>query len=108
MRNSDQLTELVCDKEKLFLLSVDEIPELLGQLEAFKAMPWARLMCPNSARQVTDRQADRRLNVEEAAEKLGTSKDWLYRHPRAYPSLSGPGAASASARQESSAGYATE
>ena len=62
-------------------LPVEELPELIGQLEAAKATAWARLSWPPSG---THRH-DELLTVETAATRLGVSADYLYRHSKDYP-----------------------
>lgn len=59
----------------------EELPNLIGQLESVKAVAWARLTTPTPAAQ----EHDELLSVEVAAERLGVSKDYLYRHSREYP-----------------------
>jgi predicted DNA-binding transcriptional regulator AlpA len=63
-----------------------ELPQLIGELEAARAVAWARLTAP-----ATDKQSDvsgqevRNLDITEAATRLGISKDWLYRHASELP-----------------------
>ncbi len=59
----------------------EDLPGLIGQLEAAKATAWARLMAPAPAQ--TDH--DELLNVSEAARRLGVSEDYLYSHHKGYP-----------------------
>jgi len=63
-------------------LSTDELPQFLGELEEAKAWAWQRLTAapPNGAQ-----PHDEQLSVEVAAERLGVSKDYLYRHAQEYP-----------------------
>jgi excisionase family DNA binding protein len=81
-----KLSELQDHPERAFSLQREEIPGLLGELERLRATLWLRLMPGN---QEGHHQAavglDRLLNVEEAARKLGKSKDYLYRHSGKYP-----------------------
>jgi predicted DNA-binding transcriptional regulator AlpA len=60
---------------------VEELPRLLGQLREAEAAAMARLC---SARPVY-REPEQLLGVEEAAKRLGCSKDFLYRHWKQYP-----------------------
>lgn len=62
-------------------LPVEELPDFIGRLESIKATAWARLASPTSALQ----EHDELLSVEVAAERLGVSKDYLYRHHSQYP-----------------------
>ena len=59
----------------------EELPDLIGELEAIKATAWARLTAPALATQ----EHDELLDVETAAERLGVSRDYLYRHSQEYP-----------------------
>lgn len=64
----------------------DEIPGLLGDVERIRAMLWARLATPRNP-PATDgvSQADRLLDVNQAAEILNTTSRWLYRHANKLP-----------------------
>jgi hypothetical protein len=62
-------------------LPPDELPDLIGQLEAAKATAWARLSAPAASSQPHDEL----LSIEVAAERLGVSRDYLYRHHSQYP-----------------------
>src|SRR6266852_9146742 len=61
-------------------LPAEDLPDLIGQLEAAKATAWARLTAPTSA----PLEHDELLDVEAAAERLGVSRDYLYRHSQEY------------------------
>lgn len=61
-------------------LSVDDLPTLIGQLEAAKATAWARLTAPTPAKS----DHDELLDVTEAARRLGVSIDYLYDHHQDY------------------------
>jgi len=61
-------------------LPAEELPGLIGRLEAAKATAWARLTVPASKAE----QHDELLNVTEAARRLGIGKDYLYRHASDY------------------------
>ena len=60
-------------------LPVEELPDFLGKLETLKAIAWARLTAPTPTQ-----EHDELLSVEVAAERLGVSKDYLYRHHSQY------------------------
>ncbi|SRR6266481_3008720 len=62
-------------------LPASELPSFIGELESVKATAWARLVVPASAPQ----EHDELLDVATAAERLGVSRDFLYRHSREYP-----------------------
>jgi len=61
-------------------LPEEELPGLIGELEAVKATAWARLTGPPPPN-----QHDELLDVSEAARRLGVSTDYLYRHHKQYP-----------------------
>ena len=61
---------------------IEGLPELIAQVEALKARLYARL---TSASPASAAIRDRLLNVKEAAQKLGRSPDWLYRHGSELP-----------------------
>jgi hypothetical protein len=58
-----------------------ELPDLIGELEAVKATALARLISLAASSQPHDEL----LSIEIAAERLGVSKDYLYRHSEDYP-----------------------
>lgn len=62
-------------------LPPEELPDLIGELESIKAVAWARLTAPTPVPQ----EHDELLDVEAAAARLGTSRDYLYRHSQEYP-----------------------
>jgi predicted DNA-binding transcriptional regulator AlpA len=63
-----------------------ELPQLIGDLEAAKAVAWARLTAPTmEQRSDLPVQEARNLDVAEAAKRLGMSRDWLYRHASELP-----------------------
>ncbi|PYU47542.1 MAG: hypothetical protein DMG54_00800 [Acidobacteria bacterium] len=66
--------------QSLWGLTKEELPELIGELESLKATAWTRLMEPAAAPD----QHDELLDVKAAAERLGVSRDYLYRHHRQY------------------------
>jgi len=61
-------------------LPAEDLPGLIGQLEETKAVAWARLTAP-----VAHQEHDELLDVGTAAERLGVSRDYLYRHAQEYP-----------------------
>ena len=58
-----------------------DIPQHLALVEEFKARLYYRLAEPGD----TATRPDRLLEVKEAAEKLGQTADWLYRHNHKLP-----------------------
>lgn len=81
-----KLADLVAEPGKAALVPPEAIPPMLGDLERLKATLWARLALPargGHAEGAPD--GDRLLDVQEAAAKLGTSRDYLYRHSSKLP-----------------------
>lgn len=65
-------------------LGSTEIPALLSQVAALQSALAARLLSVQDHHQPVTPE-DRLLTVEEAASRLGTSEDWLYRHAPKLP-----------------------
>lgn len=63
-------------------MTAEQLLELIGDLEIAKAAALQRLIALSVTPQQTE---DRLLNVEEAAERLGMSTDYLYRHKDKFP-----------------------
>jgi hypothetical protein len=61
-------------------LPPEDLPALLGQLEAAKATAWARLTAPTQAQP----EHDQLIGVTDAASRLGVSTDYLYTHHSQY------------------------
>jgi excisionase family DNA binding protein len=61
-------------------LPAPELPRLLGELEEIRATAMARLASPASVQ-----RPDELLTVEQASERLGVSKDYLYRNHSRLP-----------------------
>lgn len=78
-------------------LPLGELPALLGALETIKGRAWARLVAPASQPASTGqetpapKQAEPLLTAEQAAERLGRSKWWVYRHQAEIPHIVLPG-----------------
>ena len=66
-------------------VSLSDCPGIVGELERMKAVLWARMMASRNPVQSDQPTDDRLLTVKEAAEKLGTTKDYLYRHSQDLP-----------------------
>jgi predicted DNA-binding transcriptional regulator AlpA len=56
---------------------IEDLPRFLGELESIRAVAWSRLTTPST---VSPQAPDELLDIEAAAERLGVSKDYLYRH----------------------------
>jgi len=65
-------------------LGPTEIPAFLSQVAALQSALTARLLSVQDHHQPGSSE-DRLLTVEEAASRLGTSEDWLYRHAAKVP-----------------------
>jgi hypothetical protein len=60
-------------------LPAEQMAGLLGEVEEFKCKAMVRLVMP-----AHPSGPDELLDIEEAARRLGTSKDYLYRHSRQF------------------------
>lgn len=61
----------------------EELPALVGRLEAAKAAAWARLV--SGASLPADPGSAENLPIAEAARRLGMSRDWMYRNAARLP-----------------------
>ena len=78
------LLDLVKDPSRAAQVDRDHLPALLTQFSAVQGAMAARLVA--TSQEPTDRDAsDTLLTVEEAAARLGTSQDWLYRRTKSLP-----------------------
>jgi excisionase family DNA binding protein len=77
------LWELVKDPSQLSEVDPGQIPALLTQLSAVQSSMAARLI--TATQDTPCAGEDILLSVEEAAERLGVSRDWLYRRTRSLP-----------------------
>lgn len=75
---AERLAEL---ERALAELPAEEIRALIGELARLQAVASLRLIAAagNGAARPADNQPDELLDVEEAARRLGTSEDFLYR-----------------------------
>lgn len=81
--NADALVELAADPERLDNLPDEELPEVLAALRELEARVWLRMRRPpetngDGAHGHHVPKDDKMLNVEEAADILGVTTDWLY------------------------------
>lgn len=72
--------ESFCDE-----IEPGEIPDALGRIERCRAALWTRMLTAGQAAKGTDREPDRLLTAEEAAEVMRVSPDYLYRHADELP-----------------------
>ena len=77
------LAALVEDPGRVATVPPSRIPALLSQLSALQSAMAARLV--SAEREETVSSEDALLTVDQAAERLGVSKDWLFRRSRTLP-----------------------
>jgi excisionase family DNA binding protein len=77
------LADLVEDPAKVASVPPTRIPALLSQLSAVQSAMAARLITAD--RDDTTSTEDTLLTVDQASERLGVSKDWLFRRSRTLP-----------------------
>src|SRR5437867_2943362 len=77
------LADLVEDPAKVARVPPTRIPALLSQLSAVQSAMAARLI--SADRDEPTSTEDTLLTVDQAAERLGVSKDWLFRRSRTLP-----------------------
>jgi excisionase family DNA binding protein len=61
-------------------ISAEDLPRLLGELEELRVTALARLLSP-----VPTQAPDLLLDVNQAAERLGVSPDYVYRNHHHFP-----------------------
>lgn len=76
-------TMLAAAAEAIRDADADELPAIVGELEALKAVAWSRMLAPPPP--ARDEGGDQNVSADEAARRLGLSKDWLYKHADALP-----------------------
>jgi excisionase family DNA binding protein len=87
MSGNDQLgtqidfSELIQDPKRIACVQAAQIPAFLMQLSALQTALAARLIVTEQ----TSAEADTLLAVDEAAEHLGVSEDWIYRRTKTLP-----------------------
>lgn len=85
MNINPKLADLLEHPERVSQLPPEAVPVMLGELERLRAVLWVRLTAGNHDGQgQSPSDGDRLLDVDEAARKLGKSKDYLYRHADDY------------------------
>lgn len=82
-----QLAWLIASPDQSDQVRLEEIPELLGALEAVKARLWNRLNSPSlpDTPPKGRKPSDHLLDAKEAAERLGVKPKWLYSHADRLP-----------------------
>src|SRR3990172_181232 len=79
-----KLTDLMADPGKVSLLPAEAIASLRGELARLDSLLLVRLL-QHSNGSGGPEAGDRLLSTQEAAAKLGTSTDYLYRHSSKLP-----------------------
>jgi excisionase family DNA binding protein len=84
---SAELAALAADPQRVADLRPDAIPDLVGELEALRARLWVRLQAPPAAPAAESNGADpdTLLTAQQAADRLGVSKRWMYAHADTLP-----------------------
>lgn len=80
-----KLVDLVNDPGKAANLPTEAIPALRGELAKLDTLLLARLFSSGNGQAQAQGDPDRLLDTEEAAAKLGMSKDYLYRNSDKLP-----------------------
>jgi excisionase family DNA binding protein len=87
---SVDLATLAADPERIQNVPAEALPALIGETEALRARLWARLQAPAPApapvpARTNGGEPDTLLKAEQAAERLGVSKRWMYAHADTLP-----------------------
>ncbi len=85
MIGSDLLAALLAEPEKAAQVPPEDVPALLGDLARLRAMLWVRLNEGTKGLGLSPEGEDRLLKAAEAAQRLGMSKDWVYRNAHKLP-----------------------
>jgi excisionase family DNA binding protein len=79
-----ELATRAADPARIDAVPAAQLPDLLGAAEALRARLLARLMtlatAPAAPAANGNGKPDRLLSIDEAAERLGVSRRWVYRH----------------------------
>jgi excisionase family DNA binding protein len=73
--------ELQSVLDSLKEMPADRLPDLMGELEVIRATALLRI----SSAMPSTQTRDELITVEQAAERLGLSTDYLYRHSKQLP-----------------------
>src|SRR5215831_13613744 len=82
---TELLTAIILHPELAHDVPVDVIPGILARLAAAQTALAAQLMLAPVTQNAVDRAGSRLLTVDEAAQKLGVGKDWVYRRAAGLP-----------------------
>jgi len=80
-----KLADLLADPQRAADLPADAIPVLRGELARLDTVLLSRLLATPNSQAPANPQGDRLLDAQEAAARLGTSADYLYRHSGKLP-----------------------
>lgn len=79
--NPSTLAELAADPDRLEHVPDEDLPDVLAGLERLRARVWMRMSRPPETNGSGPApEPDNLLKVEEAADILGVTEDWLYGH----------------------------
>ena len=81
--NPVDLAALLADPAQVASIPPGRIPALLSQLSALQGAMAARLIAADHDEAASPQET--LLTIDEAAERLGVSKDWLFRRSRTLP-----------------------
>src|SRR5690348_7423859 len=73
---AEDIAALVTTPNAAAAVPPEQVPELLGALDQVRVVLWARLLGHRDETPASDRL----LGIDEAAARLGTTRDWLRRH----------------------------
>jgi predicted DNA-binding transcriptional regulator AlpA len=79
------LHDLLRDPTQVAHVPLQAIPALHCQLAGLQSALLARLLTDSAPMGIQPADADGLLDVTETAQRMGTSKDWLYRHADQLP-----------------------
>ena len=80
------LADLITNPSKTVDVPTEAVPPLLGEIECLRAKLWARMMTlPTRGPGYALTTEDRLLTARQAAQRLGMSTDYLYRHADELP-----------------------
>ncbi|HEY6293324.1 MAG TPA: helix-turn-helix domain-containing protein [Terriglobia bacterium] len=80
-----RLEDLIANPAALSELPAEVIPALRGELARLDTLLLTQLLASANGQEQEEPQGDHLLTIEEAATKLRSSKDWLYRHAATLP-----------------------
>src|SRR5262245_35698473 len=80
-----ELIDILKNPERVNEIPQAEIARLLGEIELLKDRLLSRSRAADGSRAKPPEKSEQLLTVEEAAQKLGCSEDWLYRQSKKLP-----------------------